>query len=1031
MSGGTINIADLVATMRVVDEVTPVMRQVSQTSVSEIGKLQASVTSANAEVRGLAKSWQDFHETPRIQSGIEQELGAAVVKAQALSAQLAQTKKDIKDALTPPTPSPSLPDALNQASDKGTTFAGVLGKMAGAALAYASVTGVLTAIKSTTDWGLELERTSQQLGVTAEMVQVLNFATAVPMNTITAAITQLQRKLSLEDGGAVRALTDLGLSFDAIRAMDPEKQFETVAAALASVTDQSKFAGLAAELFNSRSGTSIAAVIKHYQDLKEQAHENNVVLSNEQVDSLAEVGRMWETTKLKSEAYFASVIVGIRDSIKEFRDQPSNGPGITGPQMEAAQVAAQVAALYKSALSAAPTLPSFAAPHAPNLGDDKQGIANMKELDVVAQRLTQSARESITLHKQQAEAAAKYNTALLDLSIAENGYAGILANVDGTVLEAIKFDLEHHAKLEDIVQVYGVLPQVVRGVQEELKFEASVTDATNKMFGDHVQIMGMVTGAYGNLHGQLTGLNTDGTVFAETLGQDLTFKVNNFGSSVDLASDHMSAMLKAMRSLKEEANPLGEALDATLNDLPKIIERSFEGGGGVDGVFKAAGADMGKHFAGSIKTSIGDVLPESMNNAIGGAVGSVLGGVGGALISEGLNKLMSLIKNIGGPSAAEVAGRKTEGDFEKSFGGFDQMMAAVGSAFDTVGKSSQDAQAAVAGLLAAEKQGPAAVQAWIDKINATMTEAKQKIQDVATATNGIVDAAKNVDGALTPVLRDQIQHLLTMKGLTDDEKTALNGLLGDNATDFKALTSLASDYGVSLQQLGPKFQQANITDTARDIYNVFTELTAAGGDVDGVLEGMAPKFSKLVDDAMAFGVSVPEALRPTLQKLVDMGDLTDANGLKLTDLSGIKFADTPIDTGMDKLTKAIEHLSNVLQGIPDDAKKAADGIQDHLGKITIPPIDVHYRLDGGDGAPLPMAGGGDFMVSKPTLFLAGEAGPERASFSGANRTSMPGASDHLDEMRAMHATIKAKLAFVDNLPDDMARAVMVAMQQHA
>lgn len=36
---------------------------------------------------------------------------------------------------------------------------------------------------------------------------------------------------------------------------------------------------------------------------------------------------------------------------------------------------------------------------------------------------------------------------------------------------------------------------------------------------------------------------------------------------------------------------------------------------------------------------------------------------------------------------------------------------------------------------------------------------------------------------------------------------------------------------------------------------------------------------------------------------------------------------------------------------------------------------------------IPMAAGGDFIVDKPTLFLAGEAGQERASFSGANRAS--------------------------------------------
>lgn len=42
------------------------------------------------------------------------------------------------------------------------------------------------------------------------------------------------------------------------------------------------------------------------------------------------------------------------------------------------------------------------------------------------------------------------------------------------------------------------------------------------------------------------------------------------------------------------------------------------------------------------------------------------------------------------------------------------------------------------------------------------------------------------------------------------------------------------------------------------------------------------------------------------------------------------------------------------------------------------------------GGVIPMAGGGDFMVNRPTLFLAGEAGPERASFSGANNQSEGG-----------------------------------------
>ena len=45
------------------------------------------------------------------------------------------------------------------------------------------------------------------------------------------------------------------------------------------------------------------------------------------------------------------------------------------------------------------------------------------------------------------------------------------------------------------------------------------------------------------------------------------------------------------------------------------------------------------------------------------------------------------------------------------------------------------------------------------------------------------------------------------------------------------------------------------------------------------------------------------------------------------------------------------------------------------------PPDLGQYMPAWGGA---MADGGDFMVNRPTLFLAGERGPERATFSGAN-----------------------------------------------
>jgi hypothetical protein len=67
------------------------------------------------------------------------------------------------------------------------------------------------------------------------------------------------------------------------------------------------------------------------------------------------------------------------------------------------------------------------------------------------------------------------------------------------------------------------------------------------------------------------------------------------------------------------------------------------------------------------------------------------------------------------------------------------------------------------------------------------------------------------------------------------------------------------------------------------------------------------------------------------------------------------------------------------------AKEAGDIIDTALAEREFR-IRVRVNLDGlpgGAGGVIPMQHGGDFWVTKPTLFLAGEAGPERATFGGA------------------------------------------------
>jgi TP901 family phage tail tape measure protein len=71
------------------------------------------------------------------------------------------------------------------------------------------------------------------------------------------------------------------------------------------------------------------------------------------------------------------------------------------------------------------------------------------------------------------------------------------------------------------------------------------------------------------------------------------------------------------------------------------------------------------------------------------------------------------------------------------------------------------------------------------------------------------------------------------------------------------------------------------------------------------------------------------------------------------------------------------------------------------------------------GAPIPMAEGGDFMVTRPTLFLAGEAGPERATFTPMGKGGGSGSGEGL--------TINGPLIHVEHV-SDMATVDELAIQ---
>lgn len=168
------------------------------------------------------------------------------------------------------------------------------------------------------------------------------------------------------------------------------------------------------------------------------------------------------------------------------------------------------------------------------------------------------------------------------------------------------------------------------------------------------------------------------------------------------------------------------------------------------------------------------------------------------------------------------------------------------------------------------------------------------------------------------------------------------------------------------------------------------------------------------DEAEKLGLPLDE----NTQKMIDQ-----SKALGIWQEEGKSSTDQMID-GMKTLIEKVQDLIDTLRGIPPKVSTTIDVTTNtHPG----PGGDTGDTGGGGKGSNQ-MASGGYFMVTKPTLFTAGEAGPEYVEFSGSNKSPNVGGGGEnpelLMEMRDMNIMLQG-------LPSALSRALKVAWQQTA
>jgi hypothetical protein len=143
----------------------------------------------------------------------------------------------------------------------------------------------------------------------------------------------------------------------------------------------------------------------------------------------------------------------------------------------------------------------------------------------------------------------------------------------------------------------------------------------------------------------------------------------------------------------------------------------------------------------------------------------------------------------------------------------------------------------------------------------------------------------------------------------------INAALAGQDAWMQRLPGLIEKYGLSWEQAGQQAKQAHLDEIARGLIQDFADLTRAGFDVTTVTEKMSGSINDYVHQAMATGTEIPAAMKPLLQKMIDMGLLTDEAGNKLEDLGGLTFAET-LTEGFKSVVEAINQLTKALGGVP-------------------------------------------------------------------------------------------------------------------
>ncbi len=372
-----------------------------------------------------------------------------------------------------------------------------------------------------------------------------------------------------------------------------------------------------------------------------------------------------------------------------------------------------------------------------------------------------------------------------------------------------------------------------------------------------------------------------------------------------LNAEEAQALEEARRKWEKELKERQRTFKTFLQWLTREVRTTVEQ---LADLARDAARALMEGLAEGIRTGDWSQLSQTLSNVLSRVIAA-----GIDFLVPGLGTLLHPLINtftdkiVGG--LAKLFGRGDDADKER-----DQFINAMGGFDELARKLHRAGRSDLFQRLLNANNGKAAI-AVIKDINKVLGELDQKLGVFNQSLTPLLQEVADLGGQLPGSMQAYLQSLQQAGELTQDNIDLLAVLAGGGEVSWKKMEELANKYGIAVGGLGKQFQEQRLHEGWQEIIDDLDTLERGGADMTAVLKGMADEISDLVQDSIQFGTTIPENMRPWIEKMIKMGLLLDESGDKITDIGKLTFGET-LQTSLQNLIDTIENLIRTLGGIP-------------------------------------------------------------------------------------------------------------------